>query len=130
MVQEKVRINYVRKRPGKRRIGRKGYWYKCAHCGKWCGRPGWDKVKIPKSQKMEVDHIRSWSNGGSNRIWNLQPLCNPCNRKKSSESTLKDRIRMVRNAFFHPVDTFVFCPVRKAFRQSRLLKKLGLNTRK
>lgn len=35
--------------------------------------------------KMEVDHIVSVAHGGTNHLSNLQLLCGPCNRSKSSK---------------------------------------------
>jgi 5-methylcytosine-specific restriction endonuclease McrA len=32
--------------------------------------------------KLTVDHVVPVSEGGANAIWNLQPLCKPCNCKK------------------------------------------------
>ena len=58
MTQAEVRTMFVRAYPGVRRFGHKGFWYRCAHCGKWCGRPGREHANIPDNDKMEVDHIR------------------------------------------------------------------------
>ena len=47
VTQSQVRQMFVQYNPGVRRLGKKGYWYRCAHCGKWCGRPGGEKANIP-----------------------------------------------------------------------------------
>lgn len=130
MTQAEVRKMFVQHNPGVRLMGRKGYWYRCAHCGKWCGRAGGEKANIPDYEKMEVDHIRPWSQGGSDQLYNLQPLCKPCNRSKSANASMGDNIKGVGNAVFHPVDTFIATPVRKAARQNKLLKGLGITKRK
>ena len=130
MTQSEVRQMFVRANPGIRLVGRKGYWYKCAHCGKWCGRPGREKANIPDDFKMEVDHITPWSMGGSDAIYNLQPLCKPCNRSKSANASLGDNIKSAGNAILHPVDTLIKTPLRKAVRQNSVLKRLGITKRR
>lgn len=39
-------------------------------------------------------------------------------------------MKSVDNAVFHPVDTFISTPIRKAARQNKILKGLGLNKRR
>ena len=46
----------------------------CPHCG-----------THHKFEDMEGDHITPWKDGGKTDIDNLQMLCKPCNRKKSSK---------------------------------------------
>lgn len=129
MGQAEARAAFVRANPGIRRPGKGGYWYRCAHCGKWCGRPGRERANIPDHERMEVDHIQSWYNGGSDKIWNLQPLCKPCNRSKGADPTFKDNIKILRNSIIHPVDAV--CSVgKKSIRQNKTLRKLGLNSRR
>lgn len=130
MKQTEVRQMFIRHNPGIRLFGRKGYWYRCAHCGRWCGRAGGERANIQDYEKMEVDHIKPWSQGGSDNLYNLQPLCKPCNRSKSASSSFKDNCKGVGNAVFHPVDTFVKTPIRKTLRQNKLLKGLGITKRK
>lgn len=123
------RDNFIRKYPGIRRRGYGGYWYRCAICGKWCARPGREQAYIPEEMKMEVDHIRPWSQGGSDEVWNLQATCRPCNRTKSASMSGHDSFVSVKNAIFHPVDTFIKTPVRNGVRKNKLLKKLGITKR-
>lgn len=130
MTQSEVRQMFVRANPGFRIPGRKGYWYRCAHCGKLCGRPGRERANIPDNMKMEVDHIIPWSKGGSDELSNLQPLCKPCNRAKLANPTFGDDIRIVGNVVMHPVDTLILTPARKAVRQNKLLKTLGVTKRR
>jgi len=87
MTQAQVRSAFIKANPGVRRRGKGGYWYRCARCGKWCGRPGSDNVRIADSDKMEVDHRVPWSKGGDDGLYNLVPLCKPCNRAKSNNQT-------------------------------------------
>lgn len=130
MTQAQVRAMFIKNKPGVRRPGMGGYWYRCAHCGKWCGRSGGDNINIPAADRMEVDHIICWANGGSDQLTNLQPLCMPCNRAKSSNPTLGDNIKSVKSLVTHPVDTIVGVPLRKAARQNKILKGLGITKRK
>ena len=128
MSQSDVRYKFIRANPGVQLRGVGGYWYKCAHCGKWCGRPGRERAYIPEDQKMEVDHIKPWSQGGSDELWNLQPLCKPCNRSKSANSGGRDNLKIIKNNIVHG-DIFV-SGFKKSFRQSKVLKFFGVNKRK
>jgi hypothetical protein len=130
MTQAEVRQMFIKAHPGVRIPGRKGYWYRCAHCGRLCGRPGGEHANIQDYEKMEVDHIRPWSSGGGDQLYNLQALCKPCNRAKSANPSMGDNIKGVGNAIMHPVDTFVATPVRKAARQNKVLKGLGITKRR
>jgi hypothetical protein len=128
--QSEARNAFVRRNPGVRLMGRGGYWYRCACCGKWCGRPGREQAYIPENMKMEVDHIIPWSRGGSDDYHNLQPMCKPCNRNKGANNTFKDNFKIAGNVLTHPVDTLVATPMRKAVRQNKLLKNLGITKRR
>lgn len=128
MTQAQVRQMFIHNNPGVRRLGRKGYWYRCAHCGRWCGRDNREKAGLKDSEKMEVDHIRPWSQGGSDAMWNLQPLCRPCNRSKSNNHSLKDGIKMVKNDIMHADG--IKSSVRKGARQNKVLKGLGITKRR
>ena len=129
MTQAEVRNMFIKAYPGVKLPYKKGRWYKCAFCGKWCGRPAGEKANIPDDQKMEVDHIKPWSQGGSDNLYNLQPLCKPCNRAKSNNTTGKDNFHTTVNTVLHPVDALAGVG-RKAVRQNKFLKALGLNKRK
>ena len=118
---------FIKSNPGIRLPGYAGYWYRCANCGKWCGRPGRDRVRIPDNCKMEVDHIKPWSQGGSDEVWNLQPMCKPCNRAKSNGVTVGDMNKILKNDILHgDIVTGYF---RRKFRQSKVLRTLGINKR-
>lgn len=121
------RESFIKKYPGVKRMGKKGYWYKCASCGKWCGRPGSEGAYIRDDEKMEVDHIRPWAMGGSDAVWNLQAMCKPCNRDKSAGHSTKDSLKMIKNDIIH-LD-FLSAFLRRAYRQNKFLKWLGINKR-
>lgn len=128
------RETFIKAYPGVQRWRSDWHWYRCAFCGRWCARPGrlmpGQKNPIPENMRMEVDHIRPWSEGGSDELYNLQATCKPCNRAKSNRKTVRDSAIGVRNAVFHPIDTFVKAPIRKAGRKSKILKTLGITKRK
>lgn len=90
MTQSETRMMFTRANPGVRRPGYGGYWYKCEHCGQWCGRPGREKAYIPEHMKMEVDHRIPKYRGGTDDLSNLQPLCRTCNRSKGANVTGMD----------------------------------------
>lgn len=128
MTQSEVRQKFVRANPGVKRMGQKGRWYRCAHCGTWCGRAAGEKVTIPDPIKMEVDHIVPWSKGGSDELYNLQPLCRKCNRSKSADMTFKDNFKAIKNTIAHPTDALK-APLKAAVRQNKVLKGLGITKR-
>lgn len=35
-----------------------------------------------ETKRIEADHIKPLPKGGTNYIWNIQPLCRNCNAKK------------------------------------------------
>jgi hypothetical protein len=45
---------------------------------------GWACVACGNTAGLQLDHVRPWSCGGLNRIWNLVTLCANCNRVKSN----------------------------------------------
>ena len=49
------------------------YNSRCAHCG-----------KMLTVENMQIDHILPRTQGGSDEILNLQPLCKDCNQGKSA----------------------------------------------
>lgn len=73
----------VRYRIGSRRKASVGYftreqWLKlCELCGNKC-------LKCGREGKLSPDHIRPASRGGSSWINQIQPLCPPCNIRKSN----------------------------------------------
>lgn len=127
--QSSVRANFIKANPGVQIDGYPGYWYRCANCGKWCGRALRGQANlIPDDMKMEVDHIKPWSQGGSDELWNLQPLCKPCNRNKSANPSFVDNINIIKNDIVH--GDILNSTIKKAIRQNDVLKALGLNKRK
>lgn len=56
-----------------------GGMYRCASCGRL----------FPKS-KIDVDHRISKRLGGTDDLWNLQAMCQHCNRSKGKRSYKKE----------------------------------------
>lgn len=54
---------------------KRGLWYKCVNC----------KQYFHKSD-IDIDHIIPQSKGGTDAIWNLQPMCKHCNRSKKNNT--------------------------------------------
>ena len=67
-----------------------GGWHKCAKCGKSFRKSG-----------IDVDHIIPQKYGGSDSLWNLQPMCRHDNRSKGANlsDTPRDLARNVVNIF-------------------------------
>jgi 5-methylcytosine-specific restriction endonuclease McrA len=66
-----------------------GYNGRCAHCG-----------KILTVENMQVDHILPRTQGGSDEIVNLQPLCQGCNQGKSAFT--EDTAEAAARPWFEP----------------------------
>jgi 5-methylcytosine-specific restriction endonuclease McrA len=57
----------------------------CLEFGFRCLRCGWRAGGYLGNYELDKDHIVPISLGGSDGIWNLQPLCPSCNRSKGEE---------------------------------------------
>lgn len=95
------RQKFIKAYPGIRIPGYPGWWYICQSCGCWCARPGNSGVVFPDYLKMEVDHIKPWSAGGGDELYNLQPLCKPCNRAKGNRMDAIDMAIAYQNDIMH-----------------------------
>lgn len=49
--------------------------YQCRNCGGWF-----------KKSEIDIDHIIPRNKGGTDDLWNLQPMCKHCNRSKSDDT--------------------------------------------
>lgn len=50
--------------------------YRCVKCGGWFTK-----------EQIEIDHRIPKRDGGTDDLWNLQPMCRKCNRAKRDRQT-------------------------------------------
>lgn len=50
--------------------------YRCVRCGGWF-----------RKEQIEIDHRIPKREGGTDDLWNLQPMCRHCNRSKRDRQT-------------------------------------------
>lgn len=50
-----------------------------AHCCAYCGR---------KMQRLTMDHVTPYIQGGSHTLWNVVPACHSCNSRKKDRAVL------------------------------------------
>jgi hypothetical protein len=70
------REDFFKANPGITIPGKRGKQYRCVSCGGY----------FPKSQ-IDVDHRIPRRKGGTDDLWNLQPMCQHCNRSKHDNQT-------------------------------------------
>lgn len=70
------RAEYFKYNPGKRIAFRSEPCYKCKGCGKWF-----------EKRYITVDHRIPIRKGGTHDLWNLQTMCDYCNKHKSKNNT-------------------------------------------
>lgn len=61
-------------------------WYTCVRCGKSVRKSG-----------LDIDHIIPRSKGGGDSLFNLQPMCQSCNRSKRDDVGLHTGQDLARN---------------------------------
>lgn len=54
--------------------------YRCTCCG-----------GMFKKSEIDIDHIVPQNRGGTNELWNLQPMCKHCNRSKQDDMSSTGR---------------------------------------
>ena len=62
--------------------------YKCKNCGKWF-----------EKRYITVDHRIPIRKGGTHDLWNLQPMCDYCNKHKSANESKWEVFVTLWNAF-------------------------------
>lgn len=91
------RDTWFKNNKGVTRPFRSGLYYKCVCCKKWY-----------KKSEIDIDHRIPKNKGGTDDLWNLQPMCEHCNRSKQN-----------RQSKFETLKTMLF-----ALRHGKLLKVL------
>ena len=84
------REEFFKANKGTKLFLKKGRWYKCVACGKW-----FEKANIT------VDHRIPKRNGGTDDLWNLQPMCKSCNSRKRHHNTKGETIHTLVKATAH-----------------------------
>lgn len=69
---------------------KRGTWYRCVSCGGW----------FSKSQ-ITVDHKIPKRKGGTDDMWNLQPMCKHCNSSKRDRQSGFETASTVVSATLH-----------------------------
>lgn len=64
-----------------------GQKYRCVEC-----------KKLFTKDKITVDHIIPLRKGGTDNLWNLQPMCRSCNSSKRERQTTKETLISVVGA--------------------------------
>lgn len=81
------REEFFKHNPGTKLPLKRGIYYRCVSCGQW----------FTKSE-ITVDHKIAKRLGGTDDIWNLQPMCRSCNSSKREHSTVMDTTTSVIGA--------------------------------
>lgn len=84
------REDYFKAHPGKKRFGRRGRWFKCVSCGKWYSKSA-----------ITVDHRIPKRKGGTDDVWNLQPMCRSCNSSKRERNSSGETASSLLRATAH-----------------------------
>lgn len=69
-------------------------WYYCSRCG----------TPIRKS-RLDIDHIIPRSKGGGDSLFNLQGMCQHCNRSKKDDVGLHTAVDLTRNTVENTIKT-------------------------
>lgn len=84
------REKWFAENPGKKRFGHTGVWYKCVKCRGWF-----------RESQIDIDHRIPKRQGGTDDLWNLQPMCRHCNRSKHDNQTAGETLTTVVKAATH-----------------------------
>lgn len=92
-------------------------WYTCAHCGK----------KF-RANKVDIDHIKPKSKGGSNNPKNLQVLCQHCNRSKGNKTDKTKQDLKTRKKTYAEYKSSIYFKGKTQQVMNDIRKELSANT--
>ena len=84
------REEFFKHNPGVRLPFRRGTWYKCVSCNQWFSKSA-----------ITVDHRIPKRKGGTDDIWNLQPMCRSCNSRKRERNSGSETASTLIRATVH-----------------------------
>ncbi len=84
------REDFFKSNQGHKLPFKRGTWYKCVACGGWF-----------RKQDITVDHRIPLRQGGTNDLWNLQPMCKHCNSSKGARQSGFDVASTMVRATIH-----------------------------
>lgn len=84
------REKWFKANPGKKRFGHRGLWWKCVRCHEWFHK-----------EDIDIDHRLPKRDGGTDDLWNLQPMCKHCNRSKHDNQTAGETFSTMARAAVH-----------------------------
>lgn len=84
------RDTFFKHNEGTRLPFKRGLWWQCVSCGKWFNK-----------SNITVDHRIPKRNGGTDDIWNLQPMCKSCNSSKRDRNTKGETASTLIRATLH-----------------------------
>ena len=74
--------------PGTKLPFKRGTYWQCVTCGKWFSK-----------SEITVDHRIPKRDGGTDDVWNLQPMCRSCNSsKRDRQSGVETAATLVKAA--------------------------------
>lgn len=90
VIMASYREKWFKANPGKKRLGHRGLWWKCVNCHEWFHK-----------EDIDVDHRLPKRDGGTDDLWNLQPMCKHCNRSKRDRQTTGETLSTMARAAVH-----------------------------
>lgn len=84
------REDYFKHNKGHKRPFKKGEWYQCVECKEWF-----------RKSDITIDHRIPKRKGGTDDLWNLQPMCRSCNSAKRERQSGLETVSTLTRAGIH-----------------------------